>query len=68
MENENIQETIVSTANVMQNNGILKIAGIGAGVVLVGGLIYKFAAKPILAKLKSKKAENQQEEMTEEEY
>lgn len=57
MLNEN---NIIETVGVTDNKGLLKIAGIGAAVIIVGGLTYKFAIKPLIAKFKAEKQENSQ--------
>lgn len=66
MENENImnnEEVIEATAE-LANAGLSKgfKIGIGVGVaVLVGGITYKYAVKPMLEKVRAKRA--QQEEV-----
>lgn len=60
MENENVvnMETVDTEAvtQVTSGQGLVVAAGIGL-TVLVGGLAYKFAVKPLIAKIKAKKEE-----------
>lgn len=53
------EEVVEVTEEVTANNsgkGFMIAAGIGAAI-LVGGLAYKYVAKPIVAKIKAKKDE-----------
>ena len=65
-ENENASE-IVETIATNKNSGSGLIAGtlIGGAIVGGAGLLYKFAVKPIVKKIKARKTEKKESEETE---
>lgn len=58
MVNEEVIETAEEIATSGPSKGFKIAAGVGIAA-LVGGLAYKFIAKPIVAKIKAKKAEKE---------
>ena len=60
MENEEIMlaEEIEEVATLNSGRGWKIAAGVGAAA-LVGGLIYKFVAKPVIAKIKARKNQDE---------
>ena len=54
MKNEEVMEATEEIATADSGKGLMVVAGIGL-VVLAGGIIYKYVAKPMIAKAKAKK-------------
>lgn len=55
METNNIMEEAIEEVAVKAPNKILMGCGVAGITLLVGGLVYKFVAKPIVNKIKNKK-------------
>ena len=56
--NEMINDEVVEIAEEIASAGTgrgLKMFGLGAATVVVGGVAYKFAVKPLIKKIKNKK-------------
>ena len=60
MANEDVAVEVVESTTKLSKGAKVAI-GIGA-TVLVGGLVYKFVVKPIVKKVKAKKASKQEED------
>ena len=64
MTNEDLIETTEEIINEGSGNGFKVAAGIGL-TLLVGGVVYKYIAKPMIAKIKAKKESEEFEEVEE---
>lgn len=60
MVNEEVLEATQELATTSVPKGLKIAAGVGLAAI-VGGLAYKFIAKPIIEKIKAKKAQEQAE-------
>lgn len=59
MENEQVMDEVVDIATTEgSGKDLLLVAGIGAGVIVGGILIYKKVVKPLIAKAKKKKEQD----------